>query len=379
MKSVSSLNLPQRQTLELLSAAIFDREPNRELFAKPEHTDWEAIIQLANQQSVSALIFERTLTLPKDLLPPRQERLSMALALDKVERYNQKHVKKQQELYQHYEAITLMPVLLKGITMAQLYPRPSLRILGDMDVYLPLEQGYEQANQWAAEQGYTLLGDSVYEKAYYYGSTLIENHKYITYFGISRYDRTLSQIMKQIREQNTWFYTSIEGQRYRTLPIELNAVYTFHHILHHFSYLGIGLRQVCDWILLMQRYSASMDRELFLSYAESFDLLRPMRLFALMSIRHLGASADYYPFTIPSDKHARNLADLIIEDIFVGGNFGFEHFKNKRFKNIWQRRWFMFRRTTWRSMRVGEIAPEHIRLIPLIAIWTRLKILFNKQ
>ena len=60
-----------------------------------------------------------------------------------------------------------------------------------------------------------------------------------------------------------------------------------------------SFRQICDWILFMSTYGQQMDKALFLDYAERFDLLRPMQLFALMSVRYLGADASVYPFELP--------------------------------------------------------------------------------
>ena len=379
MKSESSLNLSlvQRQVLELLSAALFDREPLEELFLSSLPTDWEGISTLSKEQSILGLVYERILQLPKDLRPPRVQKISMALMLDQIQAHNREHVGKQLKLYRKYEDVGFKPVLLKGITLARLYPHPELRMLGDIDLYLPEAGAYERANEWAKERGAKLSGDSLYEQVYRYSSIVVENHKYVTYFGIPRYDEALSEIMADVQARSAWDFVTIEGVQCRTLPLELNAVYIFHHILHHFSYLGIGFRQICDWILFMSTYGQQMDKALFLDYAQRFDLLRPMQLFALMSVRYLGADASVYPFELPQDEESLALSDLIIADTFEGGNFGFEHFKGKSFSGIWSRRWFMFWRTTKRSMKVAQVSPEHIRLIPLIAIVTRIKLLMR--
>lgn len=341
--------------------------------------DWQAVEQLAREQSILGLVANRILTLPKELLPERHQKIGLALAEDMICRHAIVHHKALQTIYSEYEGKNLFPVLLKGVTMSRLYPRPNLRSLGDIDIFLPKQDSYEQANEWARASGYRMEGHSLYEQGYHRGKMLIENHKYLTYFGIARYDKALSEIILDIEQKDSWSYTTIEGQKYRTLPLELNAVYIFHHILHHFSYLGIGLRQICDWILLISKYGDTMDTDLFERYAKSLDLIRPMQLFALMAVRHLGANADTFPFALPRDKRSEYLADLIINDTFIGGNFGFEHFSGRKFSNIWSRRWFMFRRTTLRSLRVAEISPEHIRMIPFIAICTRIKLLFRKK
>lgn len=340
---------------------------------------WEAIERLATEQSILGLVANRILTLPKELLPTRQQKIRLALTEEMITRHSVQQCKALHTVYKDYEDRKFFPIILKGLTMSQLYPRPSLRSLGDLDIFLPKGNTYEDANNWAKSRGYRLEGNALYEQGYYRGRLFIENHKYLTYFGISRYDKALSEVIADIEVRDAWAYTTIDGHRYRTLPLELNVVYVFHHILHHFSYLGIGLRQICDWLLLLSKHRDKLDLELFESYAKRFDLMKPMRLFALMAVRHLNIPAEIFPFTLPYDKRSEYLADLIIRDTFRGGNFGFEHFTGHSFKSIWSRRWFMFCRTTLRSFRVAEIAPEHIRLIPLIAICTRIKLLFRRK
>lgn len=372
------LNIHERQLLALLSAALFDREPQTDLFTEDTRQDWEAITKLSKEQSVLGLVVERMLTMPKELQAERPLRIELALGLELVLRHYKAYNKKLQAIYQEYEDEGLFTVMLKGLTMSKLYPRPELRSLGDVDLFLPKTGDYDRANAWVKSKGYRLHGSSIYEQAYVRDRLMVENHRLLSYFGIPRYDKALSEIIEQIDRADDWAYITIEDRRYRTLPLELNAVYTFHHILHHFSYLGIGLRQICDWILLLKEQGERLNIDVFNDYAQRLDLLRPMQLFALMAVRHLSVPADIFPFALPADRRSEELADLIIRDTFEGGNFGFEHFAGRKFSNIWFRRWFMFRRTTWRSIKVSEVSPEHIRLIPLIAIWTRLKLLFRR-
>lgn len=379
MKSAFSPSKPQQLLLELLSAAILNREPQRGVFAAITEEDWRSVARISEAQSIEGLVGERILALPHELMPPRLQRFEHSIHLKQIEDFASKQLKTLGYIYMEYERQGLHPVLLKGLTLAHLYPHPRLRSLGDLDIYFPRESAYEQANHWANAQGYATQGDSLYEQVYWCQQIAIEHHCRLSYFGIKRYDERLSAFIQEVSDQERWQFITLEdGMRYRTLPIALNGVYLFLHIIHHFSYLGIGLRQICDWVLFMKHYRDQIDANALLHYAQALDLLRPMKLFALMSVRHLGVAADIYPFELPQDKRSSRLADFILADTFRGGNFGFEHFTGKHFRNIWTRRWYMFWKTAYRSLWASPIAPEHIRPIPLIAIQTRLKLLRHK-
>lgn len=370
--------LAERRLLHLLSCALSDSLPEPTLFGNMDDTQWVEVLNIAKQQSIPALIADRILTLPKELLPARRIRLELALILQMIEQGNQDIITVTKEVYTEYEAQGISAVLLKGQTMAMHYHRPQLRSPGDIDLYLWREGDYERANNYAKRRGYRMQGDSMYEQLYWRGRTAVENHLHLTYFGRKRYDEALRQILEPIKANEGWAYCTIDGIRYRMLPRELNAVYCFQHILHHFSYLGIGLRHICDWVLLLSDNANELDIDRFTHYARMLDLLRPMRLFALMTVRHLGINPSVFPFELPSSPRETKLADIILEDIFRGGNFGLETFSGKTFSNIWSRRWFMFCKTSLRSLRVSEISPEHIRLKPWVAFVTQLKLLVRR-
>lgn len=367
----------QRILCHLLGAALKAQPIEPKLFEGLGEGDWRKIYKIAQEQSVVALVCERILTLPKELLPSRALRLEMGMAVELIGREHDRMVKELSAVREEYEAHDLPFVLLKGLTMAQLYPDPRLRTSGDLDLYLWRPGDYQKANDLARHKGYRMEGDSIYEQLYWRGRTAVENHKLIAYFGRPRYDEALRRMLAPIQEAESWGSSTIGGVRYRTLPLELNVVYCFQHILHHFSYLGIGFRQICDWVLLIEHHQATLDGDKVLSYAEALDLVHPMRLFALMAVRHLGVGAEIFPFALGYTERDARLADMIIADIFRGGNFGLETFAGKRFGNIWLRRWYMWRKTALRSLRMAPISPAHIRFIPLVAIGTRLRLLLG--
>lgn len=372
------LSRPQALLLECLSGAIHNRPLDASMFHGVSEQEWKKLDDLAIKQSVPALVADRVLTLPKELLPERGHRLRLAMEIAQVEKGNQRILEALRDTQQDYEQLGLRCVMLKGQTLAHYYPNPSFRSPGDIDVYLYREEDYERANAWAFKQGYPLQGQAVYEQLYWRKGVAVENHKYLAWFSRESYNRKLKQILQPIIDSNAFPQVDLGILQCRTLPLELNAVYIFQHILHHFSYMGIGLRQICDWLVFLGRNVELLDRKIFTDYATQLDLLRPMQYFAHMAVRHLGVEPSIFPFTVPSGKDADEYADLILEDVLRGGNFGFEHFSGKNFLGIWTRRAFMFRKAVLRSLRLGIISPEHIRLTPYVGALTRIRLTLSR-
>lgn len=366
-----SLSTAQKTFLQLLSASLWGTAVENLAPLTPEQ--WQEVFHIARQQSVTGVVADVVLSLPEELLPPQSLLTSLILQLQQIRVSNAQLYLFLGKVHRKYSELGLPFVLLKGPTVAQHYPQPAHRMTGDLDLYLFQQGDYDRANAWAREKGYKMLGDSLYEQPIQIGQHIIENHLYIAYFGKKKYDARLAQYMRTFRENDSWLRQTLHGTPTLQLPVTFNAVYLFLHILHHFCYLGIGLRQVSDWLLFLSAHP-EIEKAEFTRIAQDFDALRPMQCFATMAVRYLHAAPSIFPFDLPKGE---NYGDLVLEDILKGGNFGKEYFAEKQFSHIWARRWYMFRCTVKRSWKVAPISPEHIRSIPFVAIATRLKLLFK--
>lgn len=374
MRKAFTLSRAQSLLLQSLSAAIHDRAVDATAFEGMTTELWKELDDLAIKQAVPALVADRVLSLPKELLPDRPHRLRLAMEVAQIEKGNERIFKALSDTLEDYEETGLHAVILKGQTLACYYPSPSLRSPGDIDVYLYRDQDYERANTWAFKQGYPLQGQAVYEQLYWRKGVAVENHKHLAWFSRNSYNQRLQAILQPIISSEGFPLMEFSGVRCRTLPLELNAVYIFQHILHHFAYMGIGLRQISDWLVFLSHNMNRIDRGQFLHYADTLDLLRPMGYFAHMAVKYLDVDPSIFPFALPRGKEADEYADLILEDVLRGGNFGFEHFSGKNFLGIWTRRVFMFRKSVLRSLRIGIISPEHIRLTPYVGALNRIRL-----
>ncbi|MFA6887756.1 MAG: nucleotidyltransferase family protein, partial [Fermentimonas sp.] len=194
------------------------------------------------------------------------------------------------------------------------------------------------------------------------------------FFGIKKYDRLIDEKIKDIIQKNMFEKIDLDGLRVKILPVELNAFYIFYHLFHHFIHLGIGMRQLCDWTLFIKTYSADINSKSFNELVDSFDLTYAMKSFASFTVKYLGAKPEYFPFeTDINNKYV----DIILEDVFSGGNFGYDLFKKRTFHSELHRKWYSFRFSTKRIVKIADLAPEHIKPLPFIKLNTNLRLLVN--
>ena len=154
------------------------------------------------------------------------------------------------------------------------------------------------------------------------------------------------------------------------LPVTFNAFFLFQHLFIHFVNFGVGLRQVCDWVLFLHKHRKEIDGDEFKSLAKRFALLYPMQLFARIAVDHLGAPEFIFPFPmISNNRHA----DKVMHDIIENGNFGFHKPGKKRPKEKMAGMWFSYVGTLKRSIKFGSISPQHCAILPFTRIIYRLK------
>lgn len=361
--------------LQLLRWGLWKTPVRVEDFVGMNATEWALLCKIAYQQACGGIVGDAILSLPKEVLPPKAVVARLMTLLYHLKQQNEIIEGRLKEISQAYTEAGLSFLLLKGSGMAQNYPQPHLRAPGDIDLYLYKEGDYDRANEWAVTHGYKIEYKVLYEACYHYKEVSIENHLFLTYFGRKKYDKALQQILTPIIEKRTFQKLNIAGAEIAVLPHTLNAVYLFQHILHHFSYLGIGLRQYSDWLLFLHRYKEEIDKEQFLYYAKKLDLLRPMQHFAEVAIRYLGAPTDIFPFTLTGDSR---YALVILKDCLKQGNFGFNEFQGKTFSSNFTRQCFFYRRMIKRMWRIGGISPEHIVSKSWVSILNQVKKLFIK-
>ena len=144
-------------------------------------------------------------------------------------------------LFAAFEAQGIDYLPLKGCNMKALYPSPELRLMGDADILIRLEQ-YPQIREIMLHLGYTEGEETDHELDWTSQALYVELHKrlipsynkdYFAYYG------------------NGWRLASChDGHRYRMTP-EDEFVYLFTHFAKHYRDGGIGCRHLLDlWVYL---------------------------------------------------------------------------------------------------------------------------------
>ncbi len=170
-----------------------------------------------------------------------------------------------EDLYLFLSQKGLRPVVVKGITIRQLYPRPCYRESVDEDLWI--EDSCKEAYHKAFTE-YGLVADlsdawvkEEVHASYIHPSTslTIDVHVYSAHSTPKKAGEpgNLIWYLGDAFERTTDI--TINGTVYRTLGYTDHLFYLILHALKHFMYSGFGIRQVCDIILFSEYNRSSID------------------------------------------------------------------------------------------------------------------------
>ena len=179
------LGKPEKMLFALLRAALHKREVETAYFQQSTEQDWIRCFQLAVRQGVCALAWEAVERMPEECTPPLNVKFSWALRekqqLQQYTRQCQAAAEITSLLAQH----GIRTIILKGVGLSTLYPVPTHRECGDIDIYtFSADKNVlsdEEANRLADEillKQMAILGESTSRKhsVFKYKETICENH-----------------------------------------------------------------------------------------------------------------------------------------------------------------------------------------------------------
>ena len=226
--------------------------------------DWDACYQFAKRQTLVGVLFDGIQRLPKELAPARPLLLRWLSDSESIRRRNMRMDRASAYIYNKVCAAGFRCCILKGQGNALLYPHPSSRTPGDVDVWVMTSR--EELRHIALS---LTEGD---------GSSLQEslNHIGLTVHGVSVELHSTPALLNSPLHNNRlqrWFKRNADLQCSNRIALPNNAgdvavptvsfniIYQLCHLFHHCFYEGVGLRQIVDYYLVLKNtdFSGNTD------------------------------------------------------------------------------------------------------------------------
>lgn len=331
----------QEQLLELVRAGLFTGKSARTL-THGIAVDWDGIYRLAQEQSVVGLVAAGIDILPATERPSQEITLKFIGEALQIERRNLAMNSFIDSLIMSLNEAEIHSVLIKGQGVAQCYENPNWRLSGDIDLLLDADN-YEKAKALLIPKATAVDKEYTYLKhlEMTIDGWVVELHGTF----LSRLSRRIDKEIENIQDavfKNSEVRVWKNGESEVQLPSPDNDVFfLFTHILRHYFFEGIGLRQICDWCRLLWTYRNSLDYQLLERRIRRMGLMTEWKAFASYAVNWLGMPVDAMPLYSPDD-YWRKKAERINKFVMKVGNFGHKYRRNYEGKSYFVRKYISF-------------------------------------
>ncbi len=281
--------------------------------------DWDGLMRFAEKQSIVGVIFHGINKLDANDPRPERRKIIEWLSYYNAIKAENERVNRDSALltYMLYKKGGMKSCVLKGQGNAMMYPDPFMRMSGDVDLWTDKEdmEMLTFVKKTVPEAGieYHHVDFPVLEH------TPAEIHMMPSFMGNLFYEYRLRKYFRKVRqEQFKNFVVLPENAGRICVPTDsFNRVFQMSHMMHHFFFEGLGLRQMIDYYYLLKRGCSEEQKE------EDMKTIKwlSMRKFTqgMMWIMHevLGLEEDLL-LTKPNEKIGR----LLLSEALEGGNFG---------------------------------------------------------
>ena len=226
--------------------------------------DWDACYQFAKRQTLVGVLFDGILRLPKELAPARPLLLRWLSDSESIRRRNMRMDRASAYIYNKVCAAGFRCCILKGQGNALLYPHPSSRIPGDVDVWVMANRGELRHIALSLTEG---DGSSLQESLNHIGLTVhgvsVELHSTPALLNSPLHNSRLQKWLKRnadLQCSNRIALPNNAGE-VAVPTVSFNIIYQLCHLFHHCFYEGVGLRQIVDYYLVLMNtdFSGNTD------------------------------------------------------------------------------------------------------------------------
>lgn len=342
-KQVKTFDKNTEAFFVMVRAGLFPKREVQEFNVQEfKEVDWGEVYRMAEEQSVVGLVsagLDWFKVHDSRFKVPQTAVLQFVGQTLQLEQRNKAMNEFVARLIEKLRQNDIYALLVKGQGIAQCYEKPLWRSCGDVDLLLS-EDNYEKAKKLLIPLASDV--ETEYTHFKHQGMTIdgwmVELHGTLHSRLSARVDRMVDAVQGDVfyggkvrsvtfnanDNHNDNIRTAGSVQVFLPAPNE-DVIFVITHILHHFFFEGIGLRQICDWCRLLWAYRDSLDVRLLEQRLLKAGLMSEWKAFAAFAVEYLGMSVEAMPLFNLNDNANHNLkrkAERICRFVMEVGNFG---------------------------------------------------------
>ncbi len=228
--------------------SLIDAALSEKTVVLPDGTDFDGIYQLAKKHNIVPLVFLGLDNVQLNALPMAKEindTIFRAIYVCQIREYEI------QKLCSTFEQNQIDYMLLKGNSICGLYTKSIMRLMGDTDILIRLEQ-YKKISTILTELGYEQKEESDHDFLWKKKFMNLEIHKMLFSKGNYDFYAYFKDVWNMVSKKNT------DKSEY-VLSDEDNFVYIFTHFAKHYRISGIGFKHLIDLHIFLKSKKLDMN------------------------------------------------------------------------------------------------------------------------
>ena len=298
---------------DILNFALSNGETDYEGLKGTSVNDWNWAFSVLSMHGLAALGYDAVERMPEGVRPPKDVLLKFISANMACTQSYGRLKGLSAKIDQVVRDAGVKCLLLKGLSLAEYYPRPEARKFLDIDLYAP-DASFVVDDAFRAK-GVEVDSDFYRHSHMTLGGILVENHHCLLDV---RGRKRLAELGADLKSMAQDHLASFDGPGLYFPDARFSLIFNLHHAMSHFVYEGISFKFLVDWIYFLRK-----EKEL-LSSVQTEESLRKhglMKFAAVMSdvsVKYLGLSIDDVPECIMGEmkRLKPEVVERFIDDLF---------------------------------------------------------------
>ena len=302
--------------LELVQVSLGTRD---RLSRTPSTAEWVDLYNASQTQAVVGIMADGLERLPQDQLPKKELLLQWIGLCQMIEAQNALH---QSVLIKTRDCLAnggVSVAFMKGLVCGSRYTDPKRRASGDID-FVVAEKDFDKTLDLLEAIG-TVDRDLIHE---HHGMAFVDEVQLEPHFKVHNFqnpsvDDAMQEMFAEVFPQEL-IEVEIGGEKIPVFPPAFECALLVGHMVNHVYAEGLGMRQVIDLMMFIQKEHEIVKSEECQRYLSRMKMERAFRVFSCVCEDYLGMSHELLNLNY-RDKEKR-FAGKIMADILEVGNFG---------------------------------------------------------
>lgn len=305
----------RRLICDWLKFALSDDKANFDIFRDLNTEDWKWAFELLSMHGVAPLVADALESAPAELRP--QGQILMQFIASNM--YACRSYEKLKALAENLRGVMVQNdikcLLLKGLSLAEYYPRPELRKFLDIDLYAP--ESSHKIDEVFKSKGVKVDTDFYRHSHMTLSGVLVENHHCLLDV---RGRKRMVELESDLKAMALEHLAGFDGPGLYYPDARFALIFNLHHAMSHFIYEGISFKFLVDWVYFLRccKGTLTVNQKVLASDMKRHDLMKFAAVMSEVSVKYLGLALEDVPECIRAEMAVLKpkLVERFVDDLF---------------------------------------------------------------